>query len=130
MKRIISALLSVVMLLALTSAGRDARIFFENKSYDFGNIRESAGPVSTEFRFTNTGDAPLVIVSATASCGCTRPTYPKEPVKPGKSGKIKVTYNPAGRPGEFSKTIKLRTNARDGKKISLKITGVVIPRDK
>ena len=103
-----------------------AQIVFSEKNYNFGFIPEAGGPVTHFFEFTNTGDAPLVIISATASCGCTRPTYPTEPIAAGKKGKIKVTYLPEGRPGEFDKTIKVRTNAKDAKKISLKITGTVV----
>lgn len=101
------------------------QIKFAETSYNFGLIREDGGPVTHFFEFTNTGDAPLVIISATASCGCTRPTYPTEPIAPGKKGKIKVTYIPEGRPGEFIKVVKVRTNAQQSKKISLKITGTV-----
>ena len=127
---VLAAVVLTVTAVIATAAGQDgARIEFDSRSYDFGVIHESAGPVSTTFRYTNTGTAPLVIVSARASCGCTRPVYPQAPVKPGKSGKIKVTYNPAGRPGEFTKTIKVRTNAKKDKKITLRIKGVVIPKD-
>lgn len=100
-------------------------IVFAEKQYNFGFVPEKGGPVSHTFEFTNKGDAPLVIISATASCGCTRPTYPTEPIAPGKKGKIKVTYLPDGRPGEFNKVIKVRTNAKDSKKISLQINGTV-----
>lgn len=103
-------------------------ITFAEKQYNFGYIPESGGPVSHFFEFTNTGDAPLVIISATASCGCTRPTYPTEPIAPGKKGKIKVTYLPEGRPGEFDKVVKVRTNVKESKKISLKISGSVTPK--
>ena len=104
-------------------------IQFADKQHDFGNIQEAKGPVTCEFEFTNIGNAPLVIVSATASCGCTRPQYPVEPVKPGKKGKVKVTYNPKHRPGEFDKVVKLRTYAKNGKKVNLRIKGVVIPEN-
>lgn len=107
-----------------------AHIEFVKKSHDFGNIDEKGGPVRCEFEFTNTGDAPLAIISATASCGCTRPVYPKEPVKPGKKGVVKVTFLPDGHPGEFSKDVKLRTNAKGQKRVTLKINGVVIPAKK
>ena len=103
-------------------------ITFQEKQYNFGYVPENGGPVSHFFEFTNTGDAPLVIISATASCGCTRPTYPTEPIAPGKTGKIKVTYLPEGRPGEFDKVIKVRTNAKESKKISLKIKGNVVAK--
>lgn len=99
---------------------------FDEKTHDFGTIKEADGPVTHIFEFTNTGNEPLVILAVNASCGCTRPEYPKEPIKPGKKGEIKVTFNPAGRPGEFSKDIKVRTNG--SKRPILKITGTVVPK--
>lgn len=103
-------------------------ITFDETSHDFGTIAEEGGNVTHEFTFTNTGDAPLMIVNATASCGCTRPSYPKKPVAPGKSEKIKVTYAPAGRPGEFVKTITVKTNAKKQKSVKLQIKGAVTPK--
>lgn len=128
-------LLLVVLFLAASTAfcagsKGGAHIEFADKSHDFGNIPEKGGAVRCEFEFTNTGDTPLAIISATASCGCTRPSFPKEPVKPGKKGVVKVTFLPDGRPGEFHKDIKLRTNAPGQKKVVLKINGVVIPAAK
>ncbi|MBP5560329.1 MAG: DUF1573 domain-containing protein [Muribaculaceae bacterium] len=102
---------------------------FKESSHDFGNIQEAKGPVSYTFEFTNTGDKPLIIVDAVASCGCTKPEYSGKPIKPGKKGKIKVTYSPYGRPGAFRKTIKVKTNAAE-KRATLTITGVVIPKTK
>lgn len=115
--------------MAIVAGENGALMSFIEKTHDFGTIKEADGPVSHEFEFKNTGDSPLVIISASASCGCTRPEYPKEPVKPGKMGKIKVTYNPAGRPGEFDRSIKLKTNVK-GKRYVLKVTGVTIPKEK
>lgn len=102
---------------------------FKESSHDFGNIQEAKGPVSYTFEFTNTGNKPLIIVDAVASCGCTKPEYSGKPIKPGKKGKIKVTYSPIGRPGAFRKTIKVRTNGAE-KRATLTITGVVIPKTK
>lgn len=102
-------------------------ITFAETSYDFGVIPENGGPVSHDFVFTNSGDGQLVIISASASCGCTRPDYPKQPVKAGKRDKIKVTYNPKGRPGEFSKNVTVRTNVKGKRKVTLKIKGNVTP---
>ncbi len=102
-------------------------IAFAESSYDFGNIDEAGGSVCHSFLFKTTGDEPLVIISATASCGCTRPEFPKNPIQPGEKGEIKVTFVPAGRPGEFSKDVKVRTNAK-GKRPTLKIKGVVVPK--
>lgn len=115
------------LLIGLAAMAQSAIDFKGPKSHDFGTINENGGSVSHEFEFVNTGDKPLVIISATASCGCTRPKYPQEPIKPGKSAKIKVTYLPKGRPGEFDKAVKVRTNDPKNKKITLKIKGVVVP---
>jgi hypothetical protein len=136
MKTIFNRLVSIVIVcvaafsLNAQAASKDkgsAEITFAEKSHDFGTIQEAKGQVSHTFEFTNTGDGALVIIDATASCGCTRPEYPKEPIKPGKKGKIKVTYNPSHRPGEFSKQIKVRTNDSKHRRVTLKISGTVLP---
>ncbi|MBQ6079590.1 MAG: DUF1573 domain-containing protein [Muribaculaceae bacterium] len=106
---------------------KQAEATFEVKSHDFGTIKEEKGPVSCTFEFTNTGEKPLIIIDATASCGCTRPEYPTKPIKPGKKGKIKVTYSPIGRPGTFKKTVKIKTNGRE-RSTTLRIEGTVIPK--
>lgn len=113
---------------ALTASAKDnAVIKMSERNWEFGTVHENGGPVSHEFEFVNTGTAPLVIISANASCGCTRPSYPQEPVKPGKKGKIKVTYLPQGRPGTFEKNVKVRTNDPKNKRITLTIRGNVVP---
>ena len=129
MKRIFSIFALVlisVLTLNIVAAEKGAVMTFAEKTHDFGTIKEADGPVTHVFEFTNTGSEPLVIINVNASCGCTRPEYPKEPVMPGKKGKIKVTFNPAGRPGEFSKEVKIRTNG--SKRPVLRITGTVIPK--
>ena len=83
--------------------------------------------MSCEFEFTNTGNKPLIIIEAVASCGCTSPEYPKRPIAPGKSGVITVYYNPIGRPGGFKKDVKVRTNAGSGRTKTLTIIGSAIP---
>lgn len=121
-------LISLIALAAsLSLAAAEPSVDFPELTHDFGTIPENGGPVSHEFLFTNTGDAPLMIVSASASCGCTRPEYSKKPVKPGKSEKIKVTFLPKGRPGEFTKTVTVRTNSKKVRKVTLKIKGFVNP---
>ncbi|RKR84766.1 uncharacterized protein DUF1573 [Mucilaginibacter gracilis] len=84
-------------------------ITFESDSYDFGKIKEG-DKVSHNFKFTNSGKSPLIISSAVASCGCTTPEWPKEPVKPGDSGVIKVTFNSAGKGGLQDKLITITAN--------------------
>ncbi len=104
-----------------------ADVAFEKMDYDFGKIKEEAGPANYSFKFTNTGKVPLVISAVNASCGCTTPEWSKEPVLPGKSGFVKVAYNPLNRPGSFSKTITVVANIPNGSKV-LKISGDVIPK--
>ncbi|MEG1617739.1 MAG: DUF1573 domain-containing protein [Bacteroidales bacterium] len=127
MKRILS--LSTLLLIAIVSVmaqNNKPAITFDTTSHDFGNFDESIGKVTTEFKFTNSGKAPLLITRTAASCGCTTPEYPKEPIAPGKSGTIKVTYNAKGRPGVFQKTIYVMSNA-EPEKSTLIIKGKVIP---
>lgn len=108
-------------------AAEFAQASFANKEHDFGYIKEDGGSVSCNFEFTNTGNKPLIIIDAVASCGCTKPEYPKRPIEPGKSGIIKVTYNPVGRPGAFKKDVKVRTNGKEGR-TTLFIIGSTIPK--
>jgi len=87
---------------------------FDKVEYDFGMIEANA-KVETEFIVKNVGEADLLISSATATCGCTVPDYPKQPLKPGESAPIKVTFDPAGKSGMQSKTVTLTTNTENGK---------------
>ena len=103
-----------------------AAIKFNEYRMELGNVKEKGGPVSCEFTFTNTGSGNLLIMDAKATCGCTRPEYPKNPIAPGKSGKIKVTYNPHGRPGPIDRTVTVTTNGKP-KKVRLHIGGTVLP---
>jgi hypothetical protein len=80
-------------------------------AYDFGKIQLNK-PVTHEFKFTNTGDAPLVISSVQASCGCTVAEYSKEPIAPGAQGFVKATYN-AAKVGVFTKSVTVNANAED-----------------
>lgn len=82
----------------------------DSKVYDFGTIKEKDGKVSHVFRFTNGSKLPVVITMVDASCGCTTAKYTREVIRPGKSGVVKVTFNPAFRPGHFSKEIRLLLN--------------------
>ena len=125
MKRYIFSILTALVAIAAFAAA--PVISFDKTTHDFGNIKEAAGPVSHDFVITNTGDAPLIIISATTSCGCTTPEIPKEPIKPGATAKLKVTFDPLGRPGEFTKNIKVKTNVK-GTRPTLKLKGCVIPK--
>ena len=101
-------------------------IKFKTESHDFGKIEDGVQAVYT-FEFTNTGTAPVVISNAQASCGCTTPDWTKEPVMPGKSGKVTASFNSQGRPGSFSKTVTVISNS-ETPQIVLSIKGEVSPK--
>jgi Protein of unknown function (DUF1573) len=82
---------------------------FEHDEHDFGNIKDG-DKVDYIFNFTNSGKNDLQITNAVGSCGCTVPEYPKELVKPGASGKIKVSFNSAGKSGKQEKSVTLTAN--------------------
>jgi hypothetical protein len=107
----------------------NANISFEKLTHNFGKIKEEEGKVTYKFMFTNTGNEPLVITNVQASCGCTSPSWTKRPVKPGEKGYVSTTFDPAHRPGNFNKSILVRTNARKNTTL-LRIRGEVIPRKK
>jgi hypothetical protein len=89
------------------------KVEFDKMEHDFGMIEANA-KVETEFIVKNVGEADLLISNATATCGCTVPDYPKQPLKPGESAPIKVTFDPAGKSGIQSKTVTLTTNTEKG----------------
>lgn len=112
-KYLFTAFLMLFSLVSFAQQANEAEIKFDKTSHDFGIFTESNSKVTCTFTFTNTGNKLLVIHQAIASCGCTVPEYPKEPIKPGESGKIVVTYNGEGRfPGHFRKSITIRSNAK------------------
>ena len=78
--------------------------------YNFGKIKEGE-IVEYNYRFKNTGNKPLIIEEAQASCGCTIPEKPDHPIKPGETGFIKVKFNSDHRPGEAYKSITITSNA-------------------
>lgn len=103
------------------------KIIFKEETHNFGELSE--GPQATyEFKFTNTGKEPLVLSKVQASCGCTTPSWPKEPILPGKDGVIVVTYNTQGRPGAFTKSITVTSNADTPSKVIF-IKGEVVKED-
>ena len=95
---------------------------FEQETHDFGKIPQGT-PVSHEFTFTNTGAEPLIISKVESTCGCTVPEYTKTPIKPGETGKIKITFDAAAA-SPFSKMVTIRSNAKTPVK-ALYIKGVV-----
>ncbi|SKB52823.1 Protein of unknown function [Sphingobacterium nematocida] len=83
---------------------------FEKETHDFGTIPFNK-PASYEFVFNNTGDAPIIVSEVAPSCGCSVADFSKAPIKPGDSGKIKVTYNAATK-GPFTKSFTVKSNTK------------------
>ena len=128
MKKLTLFTLMLMMGIFVAFAQGKAELKFEKTTHDFGTFSEEDPVVTYIFKFTNKGDAPLVIHQAVASCGCTVPEYTKEPIKPGAKGEIKVTYNGAGRfRGQFRKTITIHSNAENDL-VRLYIKGDMTPK--
>jgi len=122
-----TSLLFIAMALSTILFAQKPVIAFDITSHDFGKIEEEEGKATIVFNFTNKGNAPMVVSRVQASCGCTTPTWTKEPIEPGRKGSITVTYNPVGRPGAFSKSIAVYSNASE-EQVNLMIRGEVIPK--
>lgn len=114
MKQIIFIFIAILLATGMTSAQKKAVIAAETVTHDFGDIKEADGKVTHTFQVSNQGDMPLVITRVIASCGCTTPEWTKEPIAPGKTGDIKITFDPDGRPGPFAKTISVYSNGKTG----------------
>jgi hypothetical protein len=95
--------------------------------HDFGVFKEEAGKQTYNFIVTNTGDSALMIIDVIPSCGCTTPDWTKSPIAPKGQGKITAIYDPLGRPGVFSKTLTVHSNAKPGL-VVLSIKGEVTPK--
>lgn len=98
------------------NSNKEPAISFNNKIWDFGTITDGE-VVEHTFRFTNTGTKDLVISSASASCGCTIPEWPKEPIAPGEKGEIKVEFNSNGKKDMVTKDITILANTNPVKTI-------------
>ena len=112
-KILIAAFAAVISLLPVSACGSDSNAGQE---------------ISHVFKFRNTGKAPLVIKDVASSCGCTTPEYPREPIMPGKTGEIKMTFNGEGY-DRFIKSVTLILNTREGREI-LYITGKLTDKKK
>lgn len=114
---------AAILSIAATAAAQS--VTWLETRHDFGAFDESLGPVSTDFRFINTTPEPVAIIAARASCGCTSPQYSRDPIAPGDTATITVTYDPAGRPGRFSKYVAI--DLSDGApRTKLLIDGTVV----
>ena len=125
MKKIIFSILFLSLYQVYAQTGPE--ITFESETINYGEVAQNSDG-SRIFKFTNTGDAPLVIKNAKSSCGCTVPKKPEGPIAPGESGEIVVRYDTKNRVGQFRKTITLTTNIENQPMVALKIKGNVLPK--
>jgi len=128
MKRMLLAFAAILIsatMFAQTATGKKAEelIKFKEMAYNFGKIKQGV-PVTHDFQFTNISAKPVIIESATASCGCTTPVKPEPPVGKGKTDKITAGFNAAA-VGPFNKSIYVKVAGVDAP-VELKITGEVV----
>lgn len=102
-----------------------AQISFTKETHDYGTIKNGANGTCT-FEFKNTGNAPLILSNAKGSCGCTVPTWPKEPIAPGATGVISVKYD-TKRQGAINKSVTITSNATNEPNKVIRIKGTVLP---
>lgn len=130
MKRI-SILLSIILIAGMTSfaqkKGKNSKneMEFAKSTHDYGTMSNGANG-TYQFNYTNTSKKPLLITNVKSSCGCTTPSFSKEPIQPGKSGAITVKYN-TNLPGPFNKTIQVFSSAKNSP-VRLTIKGKVLPK--
>ena len=129
MKKVIY-LLGIMLLMVGAAKAQDVQvqngpeIEFEKLVHDYGDVPFN-GNGECEFRFTNTGNEPLLVQKPKSSCGCTIPSWPKEPILPGESEVIKVTYR-TNRAGNINKTVTVTSNAVKNSTVVLRIKGRVL----
>ena len=124
----ISGLIAIICLLAFpfaVSAQNAPVMSFESTTVDYGEIERGAERLRT-VSFTNTGDSPLVIKNARGSCGCTVPDWPKDPIMPGESSELSISYD-TNRLGNINRTIRVTTNEGSDPHVLL-IRGKVVPK--
>lgn len=121
MKKFIFLFMAIVPYLVF---GQKAKIEFDETSHNFGTILENAGKAIHTFKFTNTGVSPLILTNVRAGCGCTIPEWNRQPVAPGDTGVIKVSFDPRNRPGSFIKSVTVNSNS-ETPVLSLTIRGNV-----
>ena len=110
----------------IVPAGAFPKFSFQEEEHNFGDINDG-DIVSHTFKFTNSGEAPLIISKATAACGCTVPQWPRQPIPVGGSGEIKVQFDSSNKPGMQNKVVTITANT-ESKVKKLLIRAQVGPR--
>lgn len=104
-------------------SGTQAEITFDKLEHNYGEVQRN-GNGETTFTYTNTGKTPLILSNVRSSCGCTVPSWPREPIMPGQSAGIRVKYNTAN-PGPINKSVTVESNASNNR-VVLRIKGKVL----
>jgi hypothetical protein len=89
----------------------EGEITIDKTTHDYGRVKQEDGAVTATFTITNNTQEPVVLTNVIASCGCTTPTWTKEPILPGKTGHVVASFNPKGRPGPINKTVTITTSS-------------------
>ncbi len=121
------SLICINLLYAQESTNTDAAVIsFSEESFDFGDI-EQGEKVKHVFKFENKGKAPLILSNVLTQCGCTATNWPRDPIAPGKSGEIEVSFNSAGKMGVQNKVVTIVSNASNSRE-KVNITTNVTPK--
>ncbi len=128
-KKKILAIAIIMFSVVFVQAQNSTEFSFEQLVHDFGKIKEENGKASHSFKFANNGKKPIIIKNVESTCGCTTPEWTRTPILPGKTGFIKVEFDPRQRPGAFAKQVKIFNNITSSP-IILEIRGVVIQKTK
>ncbi|MDW7690310.1 DUF1573 domain-containing protein [Flammeovirgaceae bacterium SG7u.111] len=125
-KIVLSLFLGLVMVLpTLAQDAEGASIKFAVSEHDFGDVKQGE-KVTHVFSFTNEGKAPLLISNIVTTCGCTAPSYPKEPIMSNETGEVTIVFNTQGKMGIQNKIITVYTNGTEPQ-VRIKIKANVVP---
>lgn len=124
--RILFAVCCCLIVFPVLSQEQTGSLYFTETIYDFGTLSEDDAPPTHIFTFTNQGNLPVLIREVRSSCLCTAPQFLRQPVLPGQTGEIKITFKPKGHPGKFDKRIVVVTAERPAG-LNLRIKGRVLP---
>ena len=105
------------------------QISFDTTEYNFGKIK-TGDKITHIFEFANEGTEPLLLLGVRTSCGCTAPSWPKDPVMPGKKGEVKIVFDSTGKSGSQNKKITVSSNANNNSSFELYLRGEVEKKNK
>lgn len=121
---LLSVLSSIFVILSVR--GESGGLVFDRLVYDFKIMSEDDAPIKMIFKYTNQSSKPIVITRISVACGCTAPTYSKEPILPNHSGEVAVMFYPKGQAGDVSRNVYLFTNlSNESATEIIKVVGVV-----